>query len=198
MISYLKEPYTELQIKSILHPIVNSWFFKKFKAFTPAQQFAVYPIYCRKNILISSPTGSGKTLTGFLSVLNELIDSSQKGILEDKVYCVYVSPLKALGADVSVNLIEPLKQMEEQIGKKLGIRIGVRSGDTTAYEKQQMLKHTPHILITTPESLAIMINSPKLKEKMADIQWLIIDEIHALAENKRGTHLSMKIGRASC
>ncbi len=195
MIEVMQEPYTELQVKSILHPIVNDWFFSKFKEFTQSQLLAVYPIHSRKNVLVSSPTGSGKTLTAFLSVLNELIDSAQKGILEDKVYCVYVSPLKALGADVSVNLIEPLKQMEEQISKKLGIRIGVRSGDTTASEKQKMLKHTPHILITTPESLAIMINSPKFKEKMADIQWLIVDEIHALAENKRGTHLSMTMER---
>ena len=195
MISYLKEPYTELQIKSILHPIVNSWFFKKFKAFTPAQQFAVYPIHCRKNILISSPTGSGKTLTGFLSILNELIDSAEKGILEDKVYCVYVSPLKALGADIFVNLQQPLREMEELAQKTWGIRIAARTGDTTAYEKSKMLKNTPHILITTPESLAIVINSPKFKEKLTTAQWLIIDEIHSLAENKRGVHLSLTMER---
>src|SRR3989344_7622727 len=164
MISKIEEPYTELQVKSILHPIVNSWFFKKFKSFTPSQTYAVYPIHCRKNILIYSPTGSGKTLTGFLSILNELIDSSEKKILEDKVYCVYVSPLKALGSDISINLQKPLQEMEELAGRKFGIRIATRTGDTTPYEKSKMLKDTPHILITTPESLAIMINSPKFKE----------------------------------
>ncbi len=160
-----------------------------------AQQYAVYPIHCRKNILISSPTGSGKTLTGFLSILNELIDSAEKGILEDQVYCVYVSPLKALGADIYVNLQKPLQEMEGLAGKKFGIRIATRTGDTTAYEKSKMLKQTPHLLITTPESLAIMINSPKFKEKLSKIQWLLVDEIHSLAENKRGVHLSLTIGR---
>src|SRR3989344_2241853 len=175
MISYLTEPYTELQTKSILHHIVNSWFFNKFKTFTPAQQFAVYPIHCRKNILISSPTGSGKTLTGFLSIINELIDSSEKDILEDRVYCIYVSPLKALGADIFVNLQQPLTEMEELAQKKFKIRVATRTGDTTAYQKAKMLKNTPHILITTPESLAIVINSPKFKEKLTAAQWLIID-----------------------
>ena len=139
MITYLKEPYSELQVKSILHPLVNKWFFKKFKSFTPAQSFAVYPIHCRKNILISSPTGSGKTLTGFLSILNELIDSSEKDILEDRVYCVYVSPLKALGADIKINLENPLQEIEELAEKKLGIRVATRTGDTTAYQKSKML-----------------------------------------------------------
>lgn len=195
MISKIDEPYTELQVKSILHPFVNNWFFKKFKEFTPSQAFAVYPIHCRRNILISSPTGSGKTLTGFLSILNELIDSSEKKILEDKVYCVYVSPLKALGSDISINLKTPLMEIEELANKQFGIRIATRTGDTTSYEKSKMLKQTPHILITTPESLAIMINSPKFKEKLTSIQWIIIDEIHALAENKRGVHLSLTMER---
>ncbi len=195
MIEYMKEPYTELQTKAILHPLVSRWFFSKFKTFTPAQQFAVYPIHSRQNILISSPTGSGKTLTGFLSVLNELIDSAEKEILEDKVYCVYISPLKALGADIFVNLQKPLQEIEEMSGKKFGIRVGVRTGDTTAYQKQKMLKNAPHILITTPESLAIMINSPKFKEKLQNVQWTIIDEIHALAENKRGVHLNLTMER---
>jgi ATP-dependent helicase Lhr and Lhr-like helicase len=195
MIKFLKDPYTELQVKSILHPIVNKWFFNKFKTFTPSQLHAVYPIHCRENILVSSPTGSGKTLTGFLAILNELIDSSERGILEDRVYCVYVSPLKALGSDVSVNLEIPLQEMETLADKKFGIRIATRTGDTTAYQKQKMLKNTPHILITTPESLAIMINSPKFKEKLSKVQWLITDEIHSLAENKRGVHYSITMER---
>ncbi len=135
------------------------------------------------------------TLTGFLAILNELVDSAKKQILEDKVYAVYVSPLKALSNDISVNLITPLKELDELNEKKLGIRIGVRTGDTTQAEKSKMLKNPPHILITTPESLAIMINSPKFKENLMNVQWLIIDEIHALADNKRGVHLSLTVER---
>jgi len=195
MITRLEQPYQELHVKSILHPLVNSWFFSKFKTFTQSQLFAVYPIHCRKNILVSSPTGSGKTLTAFLSVLNELISSSESGILEDRVYCIYVSPLKALGADIQVNLLNPLQEMEELAGKKLGVRIGVRTGDTTTSEKAKMLKHCPHILITTPESLAIMINSPKFKEKLIKLQWVIVDEVHALADSKRGVHLNLTLER---
>ncbi len=191
----LTEPYTELQLKSILHPLVNQWFFSKFKEFSLPQLYGVMEIHNRKNVVISAPTGATKTLTGFLAILNELVDSAQKGILEDKVYCVYISPLKALNQDISVNLLTPLQEMETLAGKKLGIRIGVRTGDTTAAQKAKMLKQVPHILITTPESLAIVLNSPKFKEKLNSVQWLIIDEVHALAENKRGVHLSLTVER---
>jgi ATP-dependent Lhr-like helicase len=195
MISKLEHPYTELQLKSILHPIVNKWFFNKFKSFSIPQLYAVMEIHKRKNILISAPTGATKTLTGFLAILNELVDSAQKQILEDRVYAVYISPLKALNYDIEFNLKRPLEEMEELSGKKLGIRIGVRTGDTTTSEKAKMLKHAPHILITTPESLAIMINSPKFKEKLTKIQWVIVDEVHALADNKRGVHLNLTLER---
>ena len=195
MITTLEQPYTELQLKSILHPLINQWFFSKFKEFSLPQLHGVMEIHNRKNVLISAPTGSTKTLTGFLAILNELVDSAKKGILEDKIYCVYISPLKALNADIHHNLITPLQEMEALAGKKLGIRVAVRTGDTTASEKAKMLKFTPHILITTPESLAIILNSPKFSEKLKDVQWLIVDEIHALAENKRGVHLSVTIER---
>lgn len=195
MINTTKEPYTPLQLKSILHPLVNKWFFKKFKEFSLPQLYGVMEIHNRKNVLISAPTGATKTLTGFLAILNELIDSAKKITLEDKVYCVYVSPLKALNNDIEKNLKEPLKELEELNGKKLGIRIGVRTGDTTAYQKQKMLKNPPHILITTPESLAIMLNSPKFREHLRNVQWLMIDEIHALADNKRGVHLNVTMER---
>ncbi|MFH0701029.1 MAG: ATP-dependent helicase [Candidatus Woesearchaeota archaeon] len=195
MITRLEHPYTELQLKSILHPLVNKWFFRKFQEFSLPQLYGVMKIHQRQNILISAPTGATKTLTGFLAILNELVDSAQKQILEDRVYCVYISPLKALNYDIEFNLKRPLEEMEEIHGKKLGVRIGVRTGDTTTAEKSKMLKHSPHILITTPESLAIMINSPKFKEKLTKVQWVIVDEVHALADNKRGVHLNLTLER---
>lgn len=195
MITVIKEPYQETQIKAVLHPLINQWFFSKFKSFSLPQLYGVMEIHQRRNVLISAPTGATKTLTGFLSILNELVDSAKKQILEDKVYAIYISPLKALNYDIHFNLINPLEEIEKLNGEPLGIRVGVRTGDTTAYEKQKMLKHVPHILITTPESLAIMLNSPKFRENLTSVQWLLVDEIHALADNKRGVHLSLTLER---
>jgi len=195
MITNAEKPYKSEQIKHILNPIVDKWFFTRFKEFSLPQLYGVMEIHSRNNILVSAPTGATKTLTAFLSILNELIDSSEKGILENRVYCVYVSPLKALSNDIHVNLVEPLKEMEKIAGKKLNIRASVRTGDTTASEKAKMLKHPPHILITTPESLAIMLSSVKFKELLKNVDWLIVDEVHALAENKRGVHLSLSMER---
>jgi len=195
MIKVIKDPYKPVHLKSILHPFINKWFFTKFKEFSLPQLYGVMEIHNRKNVLISAPTGATKTLTGFLAVLNELVDSAEKQILEDQVYCVYISPLKALNNDIQKNLKEPLEEIEKIAGKELGIRVGVRTGDTTPYEKSKMLKKPPHILITTPESLAIMLNSPKFKDHLQKIQWLIIDEIHAMADNKRGVHLNLSVER---
>jgi len=195
MIETLKKPQKPEQINNILNPIVKKWFFTRFKEYSLPQLYGVMEIHSRNNILITAPTGATKTLTGFLSILNELIDSSEKGILEDKVYCVYISPLRALSEDIKHNLVEPLKQMEEIAGKKLGIRVASRTGDTDAYEKSKMLKKPPHILITTPESLAIVLSSFKFIDLLKDVQWCIVDEVHALAENKRGTHLSLSLER---
>ncbi|MBL7055324.1 ATP-dependent helicase [Candidatus Woesearchaeota archaeon] len=195
MITRLEKPNTDKQVFAILNPLVKKWFQKKFKTFSVPQQYGVIPIHSRENILISSPTGSGKTLTAFLSILNELIDCSQKKCLEDKIYCVYISPLRALNSDIKVNLLEPLAELEKLAKEKFGIRVGVRTGDTTSYEKSQQLKKPPHILITTPESLAIVLSSVKFIDNLRDSQWMIVDEIHALAENKRGTHLSLSMER---
>ncbi len=194
-ITYKEKPNTAKQVENILNSTVKNWFYSRFKSFSLPQLFGVMEIHARKNILVSAPTGATKTLTGFLSILNELVDSAEKGILEDKIYCVYISPLKALNNDISKNLKEPLEEIAEIAGKKLGIRVAVRTGDTTASEKQKMLKKPPHILITTPESLAIMITSPKFREHLKGVEWCIVDEIHALAENKRGVHLSLSLER---
>ena len=151
MISYINEPYKDEEIFKILNPIVRTWFKNKFKEFSEPQKFAILPIHNKENILVSAVTGSGKTLTGFLAILNELINLSEKNKLEDKVYAVYVSPLKSLGGDIFVNLISPLEEMENQAKKKLGIRVGLRTGDTSVSERQKMLKKPPHILVTTSE-----------------------------------------------
>lgn len=191
----MKEPWKSEDINMVLNPIVKKWFFTKFKEYSLPQLYGVMEIRSRNNILISAPTGATKTLTGFLSILNELIDSKEKGILEDRIYCIYVSPLKALNEDIKVNLMSPLKEMERIAGKDLGIRVAVRTGDTTAKEKSEMLKNAPHILITTPESVAILLSSLKFIEHMRNVQWCIVDEIHALAENKRGVHFSLSMER---
>lgn len=197
MIEIKEKPNKKQEIEKILHPYIKKWFFSKFKKFSLPQLFGVMEIHSRNNILVSAPTGATKTLTGFLSILNELVDSAEKGILEDKIYCVYISPLKALNNDIERNLVEPLKEIEEIAGKKLGIRIAVRTGDTTTAQKQKMLKQPPHILITTPESLGIVLTSIKFKDHLENVEWCIIDEIHALAENKRGVDLSLALERLS-
>lgn len=188
-------PNTPDEILRVLNPLVKQWFFSRFREFSLPQLFGVMEIHSRSNILVSAPTGATKTLTAFLSILNELVDCSQKGILEDRIYCVYVSPLKALNNDIGKNLKEPLEEIEKIAGRKLGIRVAVRTGDTTPAEKSKMLSKPPHILITTPESLAIVLSSSKFVGHLKSVDWCIVDEIHALAENKRGVHLSLSLER---
>ncbi|MFW6383103.1 MAG: ATP-dependent helicase [Nanoarchaeota archaeon] len=194
MVEFKKKLDSAKEVENILKPAVRKWFFSKFSEFSEPQRSAVLEINSRKNILVSAPTGATKTLTAFLAILNELVDSAQKGILEDKIYCVYVSPLKALNNDIRTNLLEPLHEIEELTGE-LGIRVDVRTGDTTTNERSKQLKKPPHILITTPESLGIVLNSPKFRENLRNVDWFIADEIHALADNKRGVHLSVSIER---
>ncbi|MEK6831116.1 MAG: ATP-dependent helicase, partial [Nanoarchaeota archaeon] len=195
-------PRTELRetsdIIKILDPLVKEWFFNKFENFSDSQLYGVMPVYERKNILISASTGSGKTLTSFLSILNYLVGLAKKNELEDKVYCVYSSPLKALNNDIYLNLIEPLKEIDELAERKniklQRIRIGLRTGDTTTIERVKMLKNPPHIFITTPESLAISLTTKKFIELFKEVEFVIVDEIHSLG-NKRGVYLSISLER---
>jgi len=195
MIEHINQPNTDKEIFESMDPLVEKWFKEKFKEFSLPQKLAIIPIKCRKNTLVSSPTGSGKTLCGFASILDYLISLDKREELENKIYAVYISPLKALSRDVEINLKEPLKEIEEIYGKKLNIRIAVRTGDTTQKEKAAMLKKPPHILITTPESLALCLSSYKFIEHLKQVEWAVIDEIHSLAENKRGVHLSLSLER---
>lgn len=195
MINYITQPNTDEEVfKSLLSPVVKEWFKKRFGKFSDSQKYSMIPIKGRKNILVSSPTGSGKTLCAFASIIDYLVNLDQKNELEDKIYAVYVSPLKALSSDIEVNLKQPLKEIEEIIGKKTNIRVSVRTGDTTTSERTKMAKHSPHIFITTPESLAIVLTSPKFVEKLKGVEFCIIDEIHSL-DNKRGTYLSLTMER---
>ena len=195
MIHEQTKTYTKKAIYKTLHPWVRQWFDETFDDFTPAQKKSLIDIHKKKNILISSPTGSGKTLTAFLSIISDLATLAEKNELEDKVYCIYISPLKALDNDIEKNLEEPLKGIERIAGRKLGIRKAVRTGDTTQYQRQKMLKQPPHILITTPETLSILLVAPKFREKLSGVKYVIVDEIHSLAENKRGVHLSLSLER---
>lgn len=193
------KPYSDREILSALHPLVREWFLSKYSEFTPPQRYAIVEAFKNNNILITSPTGSGKTLAAFLAAISMLVEKAEKNELEDKVYVVYVSPLKALNNDIKKNLEEPLSEIYELAEKKgiklQKIRIAVRTGDTEASERQKQMRRPPHIFITTPETLAIVLCSPKFSKSLSEIRYLIIDEIHAIAENKRGVHLSLSVER---
>lgn len=185
-------------IEKILHPLVKEWFFSKFKEFSLTQRYGVMNIWERKNTLISAPTGGTKTLTAFLSILNYLVMLAEKDQLEDKIYAVYCSPLKALSNDIHKNLEEPLAEIQELAKKKKiklqKIRVALRTGDTTTAERAKMAKNPPHIFITTPESLAIIQTSKKFVDNLKAVEFCIIDEIHSL-DNKRGVYLSLSLER---
>lgn len=198
VISVFKEEYSKKEILSSLNPLVAKWF-ERFEDLTPPQRYAIPLIQRRNNTLIASPTGSGKTLAAFISIISELANLSMKDELEETVYCVYISPLRSLSNDIRKNLLEPLEGIDkiaDEIGEKRpSIRIATRTGDTTQAERSRMLRQPPHILVTTPESLAIMLIAPKFKEKLRSIQWVIVDEIHEICSSKRGVHLSLTLER---
>ncbi|MCQ2078513.1 MAG: ATP-dependent helicase [archaeon] len=189
--------YSTDEVLGMMEPLVSKWFHERFTSLTEPQSMAIPVIHERKSVLISSPTGSGKTLTAFTSILNQLIKYSSEGVLEERIYCIYISPLKALANDVKRNLSDPLQQMKE-LAEREGmpvpdIRVAVRSGDTPQNERQKMVRHPPHILITTPESMALILASPKFRESMKNVEWMILDEIHDICDSKRGAFLSLTL-----
>ncbi|MXV62744.1 ATP-dependent helicase [Natronorubrum sp. JWXQ-INN-674] len=195
----------------LLEPAVQEWWLEEFGEFvpenegffTPPQQGAIPKINDGTNTLICAPTGSGKTLASFTSIINSLYakDREASDGLENSVYCLYVSPLKSLANDIHRNLEVPLEGIERIVDQRVGdeqmgdIRHAIRHGDTASHERQKMLEETPHILNTTPETLAILLNSPKFREKLRTVEYVIVDEIHSLAGGKRGTHLSVSLER---
>ncbi|AOW79876.1 ATP-dependent helicase [Halodesulfurarchaeum formicicum] len=190
-----------------LEPAVREWWIDQFGDsveqnggfFTPPQREAIPQIAAGEHTLIASPTGSGKTLASFTAIINELFVRERAEGLENTVYCLYISPLKSLANDIHRNLTEPLEgiaaRRAEQGEDPSVIRHAIRHGDTEQAARQAMLDETPHILNTTPETLAILLNSPKFKEKLRTVEYVIVDEIHSLAANKRGTHLSVSLER---
>ena len=193
------EPPTDQEIFKILQSFVVSWFKRTFEKFTLPQRYAIPLVKQKKNILVFSPTGTGKTLAAFLSIIDELFKLAIDNSLEDTIYAVYISPLRALSNDIKRNLLVPLEGIKKEI-EKLGkdppeIRVAVRTGDTPQSERSKMLKKPPHILITTPESLSIVLNAPKFRRFLETVQWVIVDEVHELSSNKRGAHLSLALER---
>jgi ATP-dependent Lhr-like helicase len=199
MVEVVTEVPEDVEVVKLLRPYTYSWFYKKYGNFTPAQLMAIPHIKSGRNVLISSPTGSGKTLAAFLAILDDLFRLGESKELEDSIYVVYVSPLRALNNDMRRNLSEPIEGISAE-ARSSGIevpevRLAVRTSDTLPYEKQKMLKKPPHILITTPESLAIALSAPKFRALMSSVRWVVIDEVHELASSKRGAHLSLSLER---
>jgi Lhr-like helicases len=184
---------------SSFHPIIAKWFQQRFGAPTDVQAQSWPAIQTGRDVLIAAPTGSGKTLAAFLSCIDALFQQALRGELEDRTHVMYVSPLKALSNDVQKNLQQPLAEIADAAlaaGLLMPeLRVMVRTGDTPVWDRQQMLRRPPHILITTPESLYLLLTAEKSRKILTDVRTVIVDEIHALAPNKRGAHLALSLER---
>ena len=183
------------------HPAVAAWFGRAFPSATPAQQAAWPHIRARRTTLVAAPTGSGKTLTAFLAAIDDLVRRSAAagGELPDETSVVYVSPLKALSNDIRANLEAPLAGIDRELQRlglpEHGIRTAVRTGDTPAQDRLAMRRRPPHVVVTTPESLYILLTSAGGRAMLATTRTVIVDEIHAVAGSKRGSHLALSLAR---
>src|SRR5215469_7515589 len=184
---------------SLFHPAVAAWFERSFAAPTAAQARAWPAFQAGRHVLIAAPTGSGKTLAAFLAAIDGLVRQGLNGGLKDETQIVYVSPLKALSNDIQRNLEAPLAGIREGLKAQglpeVDIRTWVRTGDTPPGERDRMRRRPPHIVVTTPESLYILLGSESGRSMLATTRTVIVDEIHALAANKRGTHLALSLER---
>jgi ATP-dependent Lhr-like helicase len=181
------------------HPLVAEWFLAKFGSPTEPQEQGWPEILAGRTTLISAPTGSGKTLAAFLICIDRLVRKAIDGSLHDRTEVLYVSPLKALGNDIQKNLEGPLGEIMALAAERgllmPEIRTAVRTGDTLMKERREMLRRPPHILVTTPESLYILLTAEKSRAILRDIETVIVDEIHAVADDKRGAHLAISLER---
>ncbi|MFI5126685.1 MAG: DEAD/DEAH box helicase, partial [Candidatus Acidiferrales bacterium] len=181
------------------HPLVREWFESKFGTPTEPQEQGWPHILAQKDTLICAPTGSGKTLAAFLACIDRLVRKAVAGNLQDETEVLYVSPLKALGNDIQKNLETPLGEILQLAGQRgflmPEIRAAVRTGDTLMHERRAMQKRPPHILVTTPESLYILLTAAKSRELLRTVSTVIVDEIHAVADDKRGAHLALSLER---
>src|SRR5437868_6144221 len=181
------------------HPLVQEWFINKFGTPTEPQEQGWPHILASRTTLISAPTGSGKTLAAFLICIDRLVRNALSGELLDRTEVLYVSPLKALSNDIQKNLEVPLGEILQLAGQRgmlmPEIRTAVRTGDTLAHERRAMLAHPPHILVTTPESLYILLTAARSREILRTVESVIVDEIHAVADDKRGAHLALSLER---
>jgi ATP-dependent Lhr-like helicase len=181
------------------HPLVAEWFVSRFRTPTEPQEQGWPHILAGRTTLISAPTGSGKTLAAFLACIDRLVRKALAGDLMDRTEVLYVSPLKALGNDIQKNLEIPLGEilaLANERGMMMPeIRTAVRTGDTLMAERRAMLKRPPHILVTTPESLYILLTADKSRAILRDVETVIVDEIHAVADDKRGAHLALSLER---
>ncbi len=181
------------------HPLVRDWFIQKFGTPTEPQEQGWPHILAGDTTLISAPTGSGKTLTAFLACIDRLVRKALDGDLQDRTEVLYISPLKALGNDIQKNLEIPLGEIFQMAGQRgllmPQIRTAVRTGDTLMHERRAMLKCPPHILVTTPESLYILLTAERSRAVLRDVETVIVDEIHAVADDKRGAHLTLSLER---
>ena len=181
------------------HPLVAEWFVSRFGTPTEPQEQGWPPILAGRTTLISAPTGSGKTLAAFLACIDRLVRKALAGELSARTEVLYVSPLKALGNDIQKNLEIPLGEILALAGERgllmPEIRTAVRTGDTLMHERRAMLKRPPHILVTTPESLYILLTADKSRAILRDVETVIVDEIHAVADDKRGAHLALSLER---
>ena len=182
------------------HPAVARWFDATFPAPTEAQAAAWPAIAAGRHTLIAAPTGSGKTLTAFLAALDGLVRQGlEPGGLPDETTVLYISPLKALSNDIGLNLKAPLAGIRRELARlklpDVDIRTAVRTGDTPARERQQSLRQPPHILVSTPESLYVLLGSESGRRMLSTVRTVIVDEIHAVAQTKRGAHLALTLER---
>ena len=196
MIQYFKKSFSKEESLTSLNKHIRGWFEKRYKNPTPPQLYSFKLIRDSKSLLVTAPTGSGKTFSAFMAILSNLMDMAEEGKLEDSIYCIYVSPLRALNNDIYRNLNEPLDEIYSKLGDSVKrISVGIRTGDTPQSERQKQLRKPPNILVTTPESLAILLNAEKFAANMKTVKYVVIDEIHELANNKRGVHLSLSLER---